>query len=77
VGTTPAAFVEELRIEAVKRLLESSDLTVAAIARVVGYRHGETLHRAALRRLGTTPERYRHGIRRADAAARGGSLPPG
>lgn len=58
-GTTPAAFVEDLRIEAARRLLESTELTITAIARAVGYRHGETLHRVFGRRLATTPERYR------------------
>lgn len=59
-GCTPAAFVEDLRVEAARRLLETTDLTIGAIARAVGYRHGETLHRVIARRLGTTPERYRH-----------------
>ena len=44
-GTTPAAHVEELRVEAARRLLETTDLTVAAIARSVGFGHAETLHR--------------------------------
>jgi transcriptional regulator GlxA family with amidase domain len=65
-GTTPAAFVEELRVEAARRLLETTDLTVAAIAGRVGMKHAETLHRAFHRRLGTTPDRYRqHFGRRA------------
>jgi transcriptional regulator GlxA family with amidase domain len=65
-GTTPAAFVEELRVEAARRLLETTDLTVASVARRVGMRHAETLHRAFHRRLGTTPDRYRqHFSRRA------------
>jgi len=63
-GTTPAAFVEALRIEAARRLLETSDHTIAAIAAAVGLRHGETLHRAFQRRLGTTPDRYRQHFRR-------------
>lgn len=58
-GTTPAAHVEELRVEAARRLLETSDLGVAAIAREVGLKHAETLHRAFARRVGTTPDRYR------------------
>jgi len=58
-GTTPAAFVEDLRLEAARRLLESTELTITAIARAVGYRHGETLHRVFTRRLSTSPERYR------------------
>jgi transcriptional regulator GlxA family with amidase domain len=65
-GTTPAAFVEELRVEAARRLLETTDLTVAAVAGRVGVKHAETLHRAFHRRLGTTPDRYRqHFSRRA------------
>ncbi|WP_245568568.1 GlxA family transcriptional regulator [Nocardia concava] len=58
-GSTPAAFIEDLRLESARRLLESTELTIGAIARQVGYRHGETLHRVFTRRLGTTPERYR------------------
>ena len=65
-GTTPAAFVEELRVETARRLLESTDLTVGAIAGRVGLRSPETLHRAFQRRAGTTPDRYRqHFSRRA------------
>lgn len=65
-GTTPAAFVEDLRVEAARRLLETTDLTVGAVASRVGLRHPETLHRAFRRRVGTTPDRYRdHFGRRA------------
>ena len=58
-GTTPAAHVETLRVEAARRLLETTDLTVPAVARAVGLRRAETLHRAFRRRVGTTPEQYR------------------
>jgi transcriptional regulator GlxA family with amidase domain len=58
-GTTPAAHVESLRVEAARRMLESTDLTVAAVARRVGLRHPETLHRAFRRRVATTPQSYR------------------
>ncbi len=65
-GTTPAAYVEQLRVEAARRLLETSGLTVATIAQRVGLHHCETLHRAFRRRLGTTPDSYRqHFARRA------------
>ena len=66
-GTTPAAHVEELRVEAARRLLETTDLTVAAIARHVGLKHAETLHRAFARRVGTTPDRYRQHFARTPA----------
>ena len=58
-GTTPAAYVESVRLEAARRLLETTDLTVAAVAAAVGLRGPERLHRAVRRRLGTTPDRYR------------------
>ena len=65
-GTTPAAFVEDLRVETARRLLETTDLTVSAVAHRVGMKHAETLHRAFGRRVGTTPDRYRqHFARRA------------
>ncbi|MCU1350938.1 MAG: AraC family transcriptional regulator [Acidimicrobiales bacterium] len=67
-GTTPAAHVEDLRVEAARRLLEDSDLTVAAVAIAVGLRHAETLHRAFNRRVGTTPDRYRQHFHRARRA---------
>jgi transcriptional regulator GlxA family with amidase domain len=64
--TTPAAFVEDLRVETARRLLETTDLTVAVVADRVGMKHAETLHRAFGRRVGTTPDRYRqHFGRRA------------
>ena len=66
-GTTPAAHVEELRVEAARRLLETTDQTVGAVARNVGLKHAETLHRAFTRRVGTTPDRYRQHFARTPA----------
>ncbi len=64
-GVTPAAYVDALRVEAARRLLESSDLTVGAVAHRVGHAHAETLHRAFRKRLGTTPQQYRRHFSRA------------
>ncbi|MDY7106675.1 MAG: GlxA family transcriptional regulator [Actinomycetota bacterium] len=58
-GTTPAAHVEALRVEAARRLLETTDLTVAVIATSVGLNRPETLYRAFRRHVGTTPDSYR------------------
>jgi transcriptional regulator GlxA family with amidase domain len=58
-GVTPAAHVEELRVDAARRLLETTDLTVAAVAAAVGFGRPETLHRSFRRRVGTTPDAYR------------------
>ncbi len=65
-GATPAAYVEELRVESARRLLEMSDLGLPAVAAAVGLGRVETFHRAFRRRTGTTPDRYRqHFARRA------------
>ena len=64
-GVTPAAHVEELRLDAAQRLLETTDLGVAAIARAVGLGSAETLHRSFRRRVGTTPATYRDHFARA------------
>ncbi len=66
-GEPPAAAVEALRVEAARRLLETTDLTVAAIAPRVGLRSAEVLHRAFRRRVGTTPAAYRHHFRTVPA----------
>jgi transcriptional regulator GlxA family with amidase domain len=58
-GTTPASYVEALRIEAARRLLETTDLTVETVAAKVGLHRVETLYRAFRRRVRTTPDRYR------------------
>jgi transcriptional regulator GlxA family with amidase domain len=59
LDTTPASLVEQCRIEAARQLLETTDLTVAAIARQVGIGTPETLHRAFSRRVHVTPADYR------------------
>jgi transcriptional regulator GlxA family with amidase domain len=64
LGVSPADFVEQVRIEAGRQLLESSDLTVAAVARSCGFGTTETLHRAFLRRVNVTPAAYRERFRR-------------
>ena len=58
-GTTPAAFVEELRIEAARRSLELSRGSVKEIAHACGFPNAATAHRAFRRRLGVTPLEYR------------------
>jgi transcriptional regulator GlxA family with amidase domain len=63
-GTTPAAYVEALRLESARRLLESSTAPVATVAATTGFGRPETLHRAFARRVGTTPDRYRRHFRR-------------
>ncbi|MEV4258293.1 helix-turn-helix domain-containing protein, partial [Spirillospora sp. NPDC049652] len=64
-GATPAAFVEAARVEAARRLLESTDEPLGRVAEASGLGSAETLHRAFRRRLGTTPAAYRRRFRTA------------
>jgi len=64
-GTTPAAFVEALRLESARRLLETSSAPVATVAAATGFGGPETLHRAFARCVGTTPDQYRRHFRRS------------
>jgi transcriptional regulator GlxA family with amidase domain len=59
VGTTPAAYVQAARVEAARRLLETTHRTTATIAADCGFGTVETMHRAFRRTLGTTPGMYR------------------
>jgi transcriptional regulator GlxA family with amidase domain len=58
-GTTPASFVEKLRLEAARRALELSNASVKQIAGSTGFTSVETLHRTFQRRLAVTPLQYR------------------
>lgn len=59
LGITPAAYVERARVEAARRLLESSTRGVAAIAADCGFGTVETFHRSFQRTLHVTPTEYR------------------
>ncbi len=59
VGTTPAAYVQAARVEAARRLLETTDHSTAEVARAAGFGTVETMHRAFRRTVHTTPGQYR------------------
>lgn len=59
LGITPARYVERLRLEAARRLLEQRDMSLEEIASACGFRSAEPMRRAFLRSLGITPGRYR------------------
>ena len=63
VGCTPAAYVERIRVEVARRLLETTDIAVDEIARVAGFGTAETTRRAFARRVGTNPSEYRERFR--------------
>jgi len=59
LGVTPAEHVEVIRMEAARRLLETTTAPVEHVARLAGFGTSETMQRAFRRRLGTTPSTYR------------------
>lgn len=58
-ATTPARFVERVRVEAARGQLESSATPVETVAASCGFGSPETMRRAFLRVLGVGPSDYR------------------
>jgi transcriptional regulator GlxA family with amidase domain len=63
VGTTPARYVEQVRLEAAQVLLETGDDPMPAVARRTGFGSAESLRRAFVRHLGVTPGAFRTSFR--------------
>lgn len=59
LGTTPAAYVEAVRVERARARLEGTAAPLAAVARACGFGTPETMRRAFHRRLGVSPADYR------------------
>ncbi|MFD6180352.1 GlxA family transcriptional regulator [Streptomyces goshikiensis] len=64
-GTSPASYVEAARVEAARRLLESTDQALDEVAAGCGFGSVETLHRALRKQIGTSPAAYRRRFRTA------------
>jgi transcriptional regulator GlxA family with amidase domain len=58
-GTTPGRFVDRVRLEHARRLLEDTAAGVEEISRASGYGTPEAMRRAFLKALGTAPAEYR------------------
>jgi transcriptional regulator GlxA family with amidase domain len=58
-GSTPAAFVEGLRLAEARRLLSTESATVEGVSESVGFRSSDSFRRAFERRFGITPTGYR------------------
>ena len=59
VGTTPAQYVLQMRVEAARRELERTEKGLKQIASGSGFGNVEVMRRAFVRLLGLTPSRYR------------------
>jgi transcriptional regulator GlxA family with amidase domain len=68
IRLTPAAYVEKLRVERARMLLESTDLPIEEVAARCGYGTVETLRRAFARRLHVSPSEYRGRFQPAPAS---------
>jgi transcriptional regulator GlxA family with amidase domain len=63
VGVTAAGYVEAVRLDSACRMLETTNRTIAQIARTCGFGSPETMNRTFRRRLNTTPGDHRHHFR--------------
>jgi transcriptional regulator GlxA family with amidase domain len=59
VGKTPAAYVETLRVERARTLLEDGATSLEAVAQAAGFSSTEVLRRAFHRHVGVSPADYR------------------
>ncbi len=59
LGCPPGDYVEQVRVDAARRTLESEPVLVTVAAARAGFGSTETMRRAFLRRLGVAPDQYR------------------
>ena len=59
-GTTPARYVETLRVESARHYLETTRRSTESVARTAGFGNAEGMRRAFIRLLKVTPWEYRH-----------------
>ena len=68
-GTTPARMVEQMRVEAARRTLESGRTALGQVARSCGFQTEETMRRSFIRHVGVPPGDYRDRFRRWTSVA--------
>ena len=69
-GVTPASYVERVRLEAARRLLEGSATPVLEVAAACGFGTAETMRRTFLRALDVGPAEYRRRFQAGGARTR-------
>jgi transcriptional regulator GlxA family with amidase domain len=70
VGTTPARYVEQVRLEAAQVMLETGDDPMPVVAQRTGFGSPESLRRAFVRHLGVTPGAFRASFRTTGAGTK-------
>jgi len=69
-GETPLVYLQSLRVEAGKRYLESTRLSIEQVTQRVGYQDSGFFVKLFKRRTGLSPLNYRNRYRRGDQAGR-------
>ncbi len=59
LGVSPADYVEQVRVDTARRLLETEPILITSAATRCGFGTAETMRRAFLRNLGVPPDHYR------------------
>lgn len=65
MGQTPARYVETLRVEAARRMIEDTDIRLDQVARECGLGSGNSMRRSFLRVSGIAPSDYRQRVRQS------------
>ena len=68
-GYIPIVYVQTLRVEEAKQMLETADQGIDEIAKAVGYDDPNSFRRLFKRTVGITPQRYRQRFRSVSARA--------
>lgn len=63
VGMTPGRYVDGIRLESARRLLEDTTASIEEVSRACGYGTPEAMRRAFNRTLGSSPAEYRRRFR--------------
>ena len=75
MGVTPGAYVDQVRLEAARRMLEESSATLEQIAVAAGFGSVESLRRAFTRATGSSPSAHRARVRAAQGIRMGLGVP--
>jgi transcriptional regulator GlxA family with amidase domain len=58
LGTGPARYVEQVRLEAARALLQDAQASISTVARLTGFGHPENLRRVFHKHLCVSPLEY-------------------
>jgi transcriptional regulator GlxA family with amidase domain len=72
-GSSPAQFVETLRLNEARRRLSAGESSIDSVAESVGFAGRDSFRRAFTRRFRVTPSKFRRNFALADAAFRRGN----